>query len=667
MTVAEKNDSALEENQVTSIEEAQQGAISSDYANAEGQAYIKNKGSKKKKPKRRIKDADGTIIVMNRVKAIVYTVVLSFVLLSALFIMLCIDINNYMRPAFLDNSIFVTILETLGIERQNITRNGWVVFFTIASATVVFVIAAYCMRGARNRFGKWTYRATKSDKGARLLFGFLYFMTLTIILAVIVGILSANGMYTFYNVDMQGQNVEGAELFVNVIYTLAVFLGLIMVIPLFIFIIFLIIKFIDLVIKLLGGGRTTDEELENAKKRGIGGKGGEGDGGKGLNKLDKDSKITIAQEEKDMSGYRVFPSLTEIDRFYKANPMPEHKHTAIELKDLIFRLQSYLSNKQKLYFEINTLQCFMAGLAASRLMILEGLSGTGKSSLPRFFMEFINEKVYFCAVQATWRDRTDVIGYYNDFSKEFKETQFLKQLYSSKYRAETINLMVLDELNLSRIEYYFADFLSVLEYPAPDWKILLMQTSKIENPPHLLDDGQVIIPTNTWFIGTANKDDSTFTITDKVYDRAVVIDFYQKNAPIHTDYESEPIYLSASGLLKMFDDAQANSEYRLNDEDLEKFGKLCDFVQETFEVTFGNRIMNQIENFTPVFVACGGTKDEALDFMFARKVMRKLEGKFDDYIKDGLDKMLSLITKAYGKDVFKHTEHAIVNLRKKLV
>ena len=77
--------------------------------------------------------------------------------------------------------------------------------------------------------------------------------------------------------------------------------------------------------------------------------------------------------------------------------------------------------------------------------------------------------------------------------------------------------------------------------------------------------------------------------------------------------------------------------------------------------------MNQIENFVPVYVALGGTKTEALDFIFSRKVMRKLQGKYDEYVKDGLTKMVRYINTLYGKDALPYTEESIVELRKKLI
>ena len=177
----------------------------------------------------------------------------------------------------------------------------------------------------------------------------------------------------------------------------------------------------------------------------------------------------------------------------------------------------------------------------------------------------------------------------------------------------------------------------------------------------------ITVPTNTWFIGTANTDDSTFTITDKVYDRAVVIDFEEKTTPIESDYKKDAIKISADKLCKLYKDAQNNQELRLSQEETEKFLIVCDFMKEAFNVSFGNRIMTQIENFVPIYVALGGSKEEALDFLFARKILRKVEGMFEDFVKEELNNLSNLITKLYGKDTFKETEKLIAKFTKRLV
>lgn len=227
--------------------------------------------------------------------------------------------------------------------------------------------------------------------------------------------------------------------------------------------------------------------------------------------------------------------------------------------------------------------------------------------------------------------------------------------------------MVLDEMNLSRVEYYFADFLSVLEYPSDSWKINLMQLKSNVVPPKKLEDGMIVIPENTWFFGTANKDDSTFIITDKVYDRAVVLNFEDRNEKIMTTVSSEPIHLSSNRLNQLFQKAIAKKENNLTAVELKKFLEIVNFTFENLEITFGNRIMNQIKTMVPVYVALGGTKEEALDLMFSQKVLNKLNGRYEDFIKDGLMQLKTMITKTYGKNTFIKTEMTITKMLKKLI
>ncbi len=350
---------------------------------------------------------------------------------------------------------------------------------------------------------------------------------------------------------------------------------------------------------------------------------------------------------------QVFPGLTEIETQELNEFAKEYLDDGkITLTSLAERFRMYLAKEEKLYYDIQAIRAFLAGLASSRFIILEGLSGTGKSSLARYFSTFIGEKSFFAPVQATWRDRTSLLGFYNDFSRSYSETPFLKRLYRASFRERSINIMVLDEMNISRVEYYFADFLSIMEYPMEDWVLDIMQLPYGFEPPMHLDEGRLHIPSTTWFIGTANKDDSTYTITDKVYDRAIVLSFNDQNEPFEVEGETSPIALSYQGLLALFAEAEGEKDYQMNAQDNKKLNILAEFCYEKFELAFGNRIRNQIELFVPVFVAAGGNKDDAIDFMFARKVLSKLEGRFEEYVGEGLRTLLKVIDVEYGKKGF---------------
>lgn len=340
---------------------------------------------------------------------------------------------------------------------------------------------------------------------------------------------------------------------------------------------------------------------------------------------------------------KVFASLSLIDDL-ECKDYPTMLRAGFNLETLCNRFRGYLANRPSnpLYYEEKTIRTFIAGFASSRLMILEGLSGTGKSSLPRAFADFMGSETIEVPVQSSWKDRNDLLGFYNDFKKQYKETEFLKALYRATHDPNNIYIIVLDEMNLSRIEYYFADLLSVLEKPnTEDWKIELISDFASINQntkawPKLIHEGKLQISDNTWFVGTANKDDSTFIITDKVYDRSVVLNFDKKG-----EYEkiegSNPIQMNNTDFQALlhqasrFVDKASETRYR----EMIKF--LDETVIELFQITFGNRIAIQLDKFVPAYIACGGTVDEAIDIMFSRKVLRKLEGLYDENTKENLD------------------------------
>lgn len=356
-----------------------------------------------------------------------------------------------------------------------------------------------------------------------------------------------------------------------------------------------------------------------------------------------------------------------VDEYFAKNPYVPAVSSDVSLKKLCDGFNAFLESNH-MYYTPETIRSFIAGMACSHFIILEGLSGTGKTSLPKHFAQYIGCDVCFTSVQASWRDRSDVLGYYNDFSGNFKETPFLRALYTASYKTDTINLMVLDEMNLARVEYYFADFLSVLELDTSKWNIELMPSSTQGKLPKAFTNGSsVVIPLNTWFIGTANKDDSTFTITDKVYDRAAVIDFSSRNSQSGLAVSARPVHVGLKKLTQLFDEATSSGDFGLSKEEFERFNKLSDFMLDRFDINFGNRIYNQIMKFVPVYVACGGTAAKALDIMFSRKILRKMEGRFDDGLKTDITALETLINELYGKEIFSLTLDAVNKLKRKLI
>jgi 5-methylcytosine-specific restriction endonuclease McrBC GTP-binding regulatory subunit McrB len=245
-----------------------------------------------------------------------------------------------------------------------------------------------------------------------------------------------------------------------------------------------------------------------------------------------------------------------------------------------------------------------------------------------------------------WKERTDLVGYYNEFTKRFNETLLLEKMYEANY-SKDMYVTVLDEMNIARVEYYFAEFLSLLELPNPEERYIDVVSDKWETDPKQFRDGRIKLPENMWFVGTANNDDSTFAISDKVYDRAMVLNL---------DAKSERFAAPKTGKLiisaEQFDAliAQAIKEYGVSKRNRQRLEELDKYLIDNFHITFGNRIMKQINTYIPVYVSCGGDELEALDDILAKKVIRKLETQNPIYLRNTAEGLMTYIDELFGQD-----------------
>ena len=296
------------------------------------------------------------------------------------------------------------------------------------------------------------------------------------------------------------------------------------------------------------------------------------------------------KEEQSPTGESRFYKLTEIDKIYE-NYVPPVYDDEITLPELCDRFRNFACSRMHLYYNPRIIRLFIAGMSTSRLMILQGISGTGKTSLPHAMGIFLNNPATIASVQPSWRDRTELFGYFNEFTKRFNETEVLKKMYEATWN-DQIYLTVLDEMNIARVEYYFAEMLSILEMPSRDEWIVDLVPSGWPNDPKHIDKGRFRLPQNMWFIGTANNDDSTFAISDKVYDRAMPININSKGVPFDAPW-ADNIFISYKHLEAMFKESQ--EVYKVSQDVLDKVNKLDDYVIEYFLLAFGNRIVKQLK------------------------------------------------------------------------
>ena len=352
-----------------------------------------------------------------------------------------------------------------------------------------------------------------------------------------------------------------------------------------------------------------------------------------------------------------FPKLATVDTKYKDRDMTLFRKEGLSLEELCNAFRNYAASRLQLYYKIDAIRHLFAGIGTSKLIILEGISGTGKTSITTALGRFLSNPSTLVPVQPSWKDRSELLGYYNEFTKKFNESEFLRALYEATYRQD-LNIIVLDEMNLARIEYYFAEFLSIMEMTqTEDWVIELVPSQMPGDPAHF-HEGKLVIPQNVMFFGTANNDDSTFTIADKVYDRAISIFFDDKGRPFDA-VDTDPMIIPYTQLRGLFDDAI--KQYPVSESMLDKFDKLDNFVIRHFRLAFGNRIMKQLTTFIPIFVGCGGSEIDGFDFIFTNKVLKKFEALNLAFLKDQLKELDGFLDKMYGKNTFPMAHAAIDN------
>ena len=326
-----------------------------------------------------------------------------------------------------------------------------------------------------------------------------------------------------------------------------------------------------------------------------------------------------------------FENCSDMDNKFKEAPLNAIKNTIS--KGWINNIQQAIAQvtANELYYDSNTIRSFIAGLSMSRFSILQGISGTGKTSLPKAFAEAIGGSFGIVEVQSGWKDRQDLIGYYNTFEKKYYEGELLKLLYKAgtpRYSNKPF-FIILDEMNLSHPEHYFADMLSIMEETNPEKQILTIGSNVKDNPSlmfNITGKGNVLkIPQNVWFIGTANHDETTLQFAPKTYDRANILEM-----PINIErfkiesIDKSKVQISNTEFLNFIKSSEF-SDNNVMDYLNGDFKTICNKLG----IGWGNRLQKQIKLFTPVFKALDGNLADALDHIIASKILRSIKGRYD--------------------------------------
>lgn len=244
-----------------------------------------------------------------------------------------------------------------------------------------------------------------------------------------------------------------------------------------------------------------------------------------------------------------------------------------------------------------TLRRYHLSLKTRGFVILCGLSGSGKTWLAELYAKIVGAEQALVAVAPNWTTNEDLIGYFNPMDGQYHDTPFstfLRRAAEHYEEAEAAGVtarpfhLILDEMNLARVEYYFAKFLSAMEQRARQTQATI----------DLGGNSYVILPPNLFFIGTVNIDETTHGFADKVYDRAQLIE-------VDVSPDALRDHLGAAAY------APAMLE-------------IWEIVRDVTPFAF--RVLDEIRTYVSAAQEIGIPWEEALDEQLLQKILTKVKG-----------------------------------------
>ncbi len=267
---------------------------------------------------------------------------------------------------------------------------------------------------------------------------------------------------------------------------------------------------------------------------------------------------------------------------------------------------------QHIHIPEQTLRRYHLAIKTRKFVILAGISGTGKTWLTKIYANAVEAEYLVVPVAPNWTTNEDLLGYFNPINKEYNYTAFscfLEKAAQEYILAKSQQLnpqpyhLVLDEMNLARVEYYFAKFLSAMEVRRRD------EVAEIELAP----GKKVLLPPNLYFIGTVNMDETTHGFADKVYDRAQLIEL---------EVDRKDLY-----------DCLGEVEYRET---------LMQIWDEVYTVApFAFRVLDEIKTYVKEAEALNLSWKEALDEQLLQKILPKLKGT-DEKVGEALKAVVNI-------------------------
>jgi hypothetical protein len=300
--------------------------------------------------------------------------------------------------------------------------------------------------------------------------------------------------------------------------------------------------------------------------------------------------------------------------------------------ETVKRIHTYIFSKGFQY-SLKDIANFYLSLKAKPFVIIAGISGTGKTQLVRQFADAIQAEFTQIPVKPDWTDNSDLIGYKN-LDGNFQEKELIKVIAkaSLKENANKIYIVLLDEMNLARVEHYFSDFLSIIETRRKESGTTItdyiLHETEVGNKKELAN---LYFPANFYLVGTVNMDETTHPFSRKVLDRAnsielneVYLDWINNNSAVEklTDIDNnflKPLYVTSN-------DLEIEHKEILTDI-LLKLKKINDILKSA-DLQFGYRIRDEIcfyvlyqrdiKDIMP--------DDDAFDYQIMQKILPRIQG-----------------------------------------
>ncbi len=329
--------------------------------------------------------------------------------------------------------------------------------------------------------------------------------------------------------------------------------------------------------------------------------------------------------------------------------------------DAIQRVERRLRAKG-LHYPTRTLRAFHTAMKVNettQMAVLAGISGTGKSQLPRQYAAGMGIGFLQVPVQPRWDSPQDLMGFYNYIEGKFRPTDMARalwavdELHNEEADRDRMMMILLDEMNLARVEYYFSDFLSRLESrprPSDVGDANERKDAEIElEIPNMQMPPRIFPGYNLLFAGTMNEDESTQSLSDKVVDRANILRFAapKKIKEGHAEGDVEPTRALSRETWTRWgrSSAHVDGDARVT----ARVEQMVDLMRE-FQRPFGHRLGRAIMAYAANYPEVEGGRgvDDALADQVEMRLLPKLRGVEVDMAAPQFSNLMTFVDRDLG-------------------